>query len=148
MAINTRANTQDISVVKKESEDFKISVPFEKGVSFELCAGIVDKNYPLVEIAQAELMEETGYKVPIDAIKPMFEQHAVGFSGNCSTLFFAEVTDEMKVGKGGGNPHEGEFIELFYLPLDEAKQFIFNNKYPKPASLIAAFGWYFMNNSS
>jgi len=39
------------------------------GLSLELCAGIVDKDKPLVEIAREELQEECGYKVPASALK-------------------------------------------------------------------------------
>uniref|UniRef100_T2MH66 Uridine diphosphate glucose pyrophosphatase NUDT14 n=1 Tax=Hydra vulgaris TaxID=6087 RepID=T2MH66_HYDVU len=147
MAINERVNSENISVLEKKEKELKISVPFEKGVSYELCAGIVDKNCTLVEIAQAEILEETGYQVSIDKIKPLFEYNAVGFSGNLTTVFFAEVTDEMIVNEGGGNKHDGEFIELFYLPIKDAKEFIYNNDYPKTSSVAAAIGWYFLNNS-
>jgi len=39
------------------------------GLSLELCAGIVDKDKPLVEIAREELQEECGYVVPASALK-------------------------------------------------------------------------------
>ncbi len=40
--------------------------PGELGMTFELCAGIVDKDLPLVEIAKEEVEEECGYRVPIE----------------------------------------------------------------------------------
>ena len=39
------------------------------GITTELCAGIVDKNLSLQEIVQEEIMEECGYKVPLDNIE-------------------------------------------------------------------------------
>ena len=39
------------------------SSPGSLGVCLELCAGIVDKKVSLEETAQAELLEECGYKV-------------------------------------------------------------------------------------
>jgi len=45
------------------------SYPPTLGLSLELCAGIVDKDKPLVEIARDELQEECGYKVPASAFK-------------------------------------------------------------------------------
>lgn len=41
--------------------------PAALGLSLELCAGIVDKDLPLVEIAKEELKEECGYEAPVSA---------------------------------------------------------------------------------
>lgn len=43
--------------------------PATLGLSLELCAGIVDKEKPLVEIAREELREECGYEAPVSAFK-------------------------------------------------------------------------------
>jgi len=43
--------------------------PATLGLSLELCAGIVDKDKPLVEIAREELKEECGYEAPISSFK-------------------------------------------------------------------------------
>lgn len=43
--------------------------PAELGITYELCAGIVDKDTSLEQIAQAELLEECGYKVPLDKLE-------------------------------------------------------------------------------
>lgn len=37
------------------------------GLTLELCAGIVDKDISLVEIARDELREECGYEAPVSA---------------------------------------------------------------------------------
>lgn len=39
--------------------------PASLGYTLELCAGIIDKNKPLVQIAQEEVLEECGYSVPL-----------------------------------------------------------------------------------
>ena len=39
--------------------------PISKGVTLELCAGLVDKQCSIVEIAKQEVLEECGYDVPI-----------------------------------------------------------------------------------
>ena len=148
MAVNHKANQNDISEINKDSTELKISAPFQKGVSYELCAGIVDQKRPLIEIAKSEILEETGYDVPLENITKLFQHHAVGYAGNCGTVYYAEVTDDMNVSKGGGNISEGEFIDVMYLPLSEAKDFVFNDDYPKPGSLTAAFCWYFMNHGN
>ena len=39
-----------------------------KEFTYELCAGLVDKDIPLVDIVKEEIDEECGYKVHIDDI--------------------------------------------------------------------------------
>lgn len=41
----------------------------EEGMTLELCAGIMDKDKDVTEMAQAEVLEETGYKVPLENLK-------------------------------------------------------------------------------
>lgn len=43
--------------------------PPKIGVTLELCAGIVDKDLPLVEIAREEVLEECGYDVPVERME-------------------------------------------------------------------------------
>ena len=47
-------------------------VPGSAGVTFELCAGIVDKQCSLIEIAQQEVLEECGYKITTDSLETLF----------------------------------------------------------------------------
>lgn len=42
--------------------------PGSLGVTYELCAGIVDKPLPPEEIAREEILEECGYKVNTENI--------------------------------------------------------------------------------
>ena len=146
MASNHKANQNYTSVTEKDSTNLKITASFEQGVTYELCAGIVDLNIPLIEIAKKEILEETGYDFPLENISKLFQNHEVGFVGNRLTVFYAEVADEMNLSKSGGNVTEGEFIETMYLPLNEARDFVFNDDYVKPSSFVAAFCWYFMKH--
>lgn len=43
--------------------------PAELGITIELCAGIVDKDKSLIQIAKEEVMEECGYDVPLEKIQ-------------------------------------------------------------------------------
>lgn len=43
--------------------------PATLGLSLELCAGIIDKDKSVVEIARDELKEECGYEAPVSAFK-------------------------------------------------------------------------------
>ena len=112
------------------------------GHTYELCAGIVDKNLPLEQIAKEEILEECGYDVALDAIKRVTSYFtSVGFSGARQTMYYAEIDESMRVGAGGGI--EDEEIELFFLPVSEAKRFAFNERYKKTPGLIMAFYWFF-----
>ena len=146
MASNHKANQNYTSVIEKDSTNLTITASFEQGVTYELCAGIVDLKIPLIEIAKKEILEETGYDFPLENISKLFQNHEVGFVGNRLTVFYAEVADEMNLSKSGGNVTEGEFIETMYLPLNEARDFVFNDDYVKPSSFVAAFCWYFMKH--
>lgn len=58
-----------------EPEDRDVDVvdtdkyPAALGVTLELCAGIVDKDKPLVEIAREEVLEECGYHVKLSDLE-------------------------------------------------------------------------------
>lgn len=43
--------------------------PGSLGITYELCAGIVDKKTSLEEIARLEVLEECGYDVPSRSIE-------------------------------------------------------------------------------
>ena len=123
-------------------------VPFSKGVSHECCAGIVEvPNTPLVEIVRSEILEETGYDCPLHNIKRLFEvSDNSGVTSSLEHLYYAEVSDEMKVGEGGGLVEEGEFIDIVYLPLKEAKEFMFRDDVLKTGAEMSAFCWFFWKN--
>eukprot|EP00088_Acartia_fossae_P059346 TRINITY_DN70318_c0_g1_i1.p1 TRINITY_DN70318_c0_g1~~TRINITY_DN70318_c0_g1_i1.p1 ORF type:complete len:175 (-),score=17.22 TRINITY_DN70318_c0_g1_i1:52-576(-) len=73
------------------------------GITIELCAGIVDKNMSLEETAQAEVLEECGYKIGLNNLERIVSfPSSVGSSGDLQTMYFAEVEDTMKVSEGGG----------------------------------------------
>lgn len=43
--------------------------PASLGYTLELCAGIIDKNKPIIEIVREEVLEECGYSVPVSQIE-------------------------------------------------------------------------------
>ena len=96
------------------------------------------------EIAQKEVLEETGYEISTEHLTKLFVHYGVGAVANRMTIFYAEVTDDMKTSQGGGLQDLGEFIELFHLPLSEAKDFVFNDELSKPSGAVAALLWFFM----
>jgi len=112
-----------------------------KGVTVELCAGIVDKDLPLVQIAIEEIEEECGYQVPLEMIERVTSFYtSVGFAGSRQTLYYAEVNEKMHVSEGGGI--EGEQIEVIELPVSEVDHFIFDERIAKTPGLMFAFLWW------
>ncbi|KAG6933266.1 nudix hydrolase 14 [Chelydra serpentina] len=122
-------------------------LPATEGVTYELCAGIVDKpGLSLEEIACNEVLEECGYDVPITNLKRITSYRSgVGVTGSKQTLFYAEVTDQMKTGEGGGQPEEGELIEVVEVPLQDSMKFAFDEDFPKTMGVIFSFMWFQSN---
>jgi UDP-sugar diphosphatase len=117
------------------------------GMSIELCAGIVDKEMSLQQIAQEEIEEECGYVVTLDNVKKLTSFYtSVGFAGSRQTLYYTEVDASMKVSEGGGV--DGELIEVITLPVKEAKSMMYDENIAKTPGLMFAFMWYFdsLNN--
>ncbi len=117
------------------------------GMTVELCAGIVDKELPLVQIAQEEIEEECGFDVGLEALEKITSFHtSVGFAGSKQVLYYVEVDDTMKIHDGGGIDHEQ--IEVIYLPVDDAKLFIYDESIAKSPGLLFAFMWWFEKNET
>uniref|UniRef100_A0A4W5R376 Uridine diphosphate glucose pyrophosphatase NUDT14 n=1 Tax=Hucho hucho TaxID=62062 RepID=A0A4W5R376_9TELE len=123
--------------------------PGSVGMTYELCAGLVDKaDLSLEEIARQEVLEECGYDVPVAKLRRITSYRSgVGVTGAKQTMFYAEVSDENCVGEGGGEPHEGELIEVVKVPLHEAMTFAYDESIPKTMGVIFSFIW-FHNNMS
>ena len=139
-----------ILIYHKEKEAFVLVKQFrpavylnnEEGMTVELCAGIVDKQLSLAQIAQEEIEEECGYAVPLEKIERITSFHtSVGFAGSKQTLYFTQVDEGMKVSEGGGVDHEQ--IEVVYLPLEEAQALIYDENIAKTPGLMFAFMWWF-----
>ncbi len=112
------------------------------GHTIELCAGIVDKDMPLKQIAKEEILEECGYDVALEKIKRVTSYYtSVGFSGAKQTMYYAEIDENMYANEGGGI--DDEDIELFFLPVNDAKTFMFDESYKKTPGLMMAFYWFF-----
>lgn len=123
--------------------------PASAGVTYELCAGLVDKpDLSLEEIARQEVLEECGYDVPASKLKKITSYRSgVGVTGAKQTMFYAEVSDDNCVSPGGGEPREGELIEVVKVPLHEAMTFAYDERIPKTMGVIFSFIW-FHNNMS
>ena len=117
------------------------------GMTHELCAGIVDKDASITQIAKEEILEECGYDVALEKIQRVSSYYtSVGISGAKQTFYFAPVDDTMKLNDGGGL--EEEEIEVLYIPLLKAKEFMMDESYQKTPGLIMSFYWFFENKIS
>jgi len=114
------------------------------GYTYELCAGIVDKDTTNIQIAKEEILEECGYDVDVNTIKEIHTYYtSVGISGSKQTMYYAQCDDSMKVNDGGGL--EEEDIEVVYIKLEDAKEFMINNNFQKTPGLMVGFYWFFEN---
>ena len=111
------------------------------GVTYEICAGIVDKDLPLIEIAREEALEECGYNIPLENIKVENELYSgVGFSGSKQTFYIAHINEDMKVSDGGGI--DDEVLEVFHIDIDKSKDFLSDDSIVKTPGLAYAITKY------
>lgn len=122
--------------------------PPSLAVTLELCAGIVDKPISLAEIAQEEIEEECGYKVPLERVEQIMSYRSgVGTSGALQTLFYVEVTDADKLPTGGGGVDD-EIIEVVEYSVDEARKLTEKgNVLTSPPSFLFGVLWFLTNKA-
>ena len=112
------------------------------GFMYEMCAGIIDKDASNKQIAKEEVSEECGYDISVESLEKVSSFYTnVGISGAKQTIYYAELTEAMKINEGGGLPEED--IEVIYIPLEDAKSFMFDENYQKTSGVIMAFYWFF-----
>lgn len=151
--LNKKRKVGSGNALKEASEDYvavedlsSLFTPGSSGMTYELCAGVVDSESSYKQITKEEILEECGYNVPLDCIEKITSYHSsVGVSGSYQTLFYAEVTDEMLISGGGGSAAEGEMIEVVYIPVEELQTFAFDETKRKTPSLILAVFWFIQN---
>ncbi|PAF53537.1 NUDIX hydrolase [Helicobacter sp. 13S00482-2] len=114
----------------------------QDGYTYELCAGLVDKKDKTIEqIASEEIFEECGYNVKVNDLKKIGSFFAsTGISGSKQTIFFATITEENKLTMGGGI--DDECIDVLFLPLSKAQEFINDESIAKTPALAYAIKWY------
>jgi nudix-type nucleoside diphosphatase (YffH/AdpP family) len=88
------------------------------GFLLEAAAGMLDGADPATR-ALAEAREETGYA--IDHVEPALELYvSPGSTTERIHLFVAEYERAQRCDRGGGNPEEGEDIDVVELDFDDA----------------------------
>lgn len=134
------------------SEDDPHNIDYEKyppsiGVTVELCAGIIDKEKSVKEIAQEEVLEECGYNVPLEKIEEVLVYRSgVGTSSAVQSLFYCEVTDDEKVNQGGGV--DDEIIEIAEYSIEEIEARMKpGNILTSPPSFLFGILWFLTNKA-
>jgi UDP-sugar diphosphatase len=113
----------------------------QDGYTYELCAGLCDKDKSNIEIAKEEILEECGYDVGIDRIKKITSTWAsVGTNAANQTIYYVEVTQKDKVNSGGGI--DDEDIEVVAIKKDKVEDFIFDESVViTPGAKFALMWW-------
>lgn len=121
--------------------------PPSLGVTLELCAGIVDKDKSLIEIASEEVEEECGYVVPVSRLETVLTYRSgVGTSGSLQTMFYCEVTDADRACQGGGV--DGEMIDVVEYSMEEARQLVTQGaSVTSPPSFLLGVLWFLTNKA-
>lgn len=115
--------TREFLFVKQVRIPVLVNNPDTNGEVIEACAGLVDKNKPLAEIAKEEILEELGYDVKIDAVNFIKTiKSSVGTIGSNAHLFYAEVSEKEKVSDGGGL--DSEDIEVVRVSINDIEKFM------------------------
>jgi UDP-sugar diphosphatase len=139
-----------ILIYHKERDSFVLVKQFRPpvfnrtgdGITVEMCAGIIDKDKSLEQIAKEEIEEECGFSVPLESIERITKiLSAVGTSGSSQVIYYAEVDERMRVSQGGGI--EDEQIEVIEIPLSDARTFMYDESVGKTVGLMFAFMWWF-----
>jgi UDP-sugar diphosphatase len=135
---------RDSFVLVKQLRPAVLNANPTNGYMYELCAGIVDKESSLVQIAKEEILEECGYDVPLQSIQRLSSFYtSVGIAGSHQTLYYAEINETMLRNNGGGLIEED--IEVIYLQVSKAREFMFDESYQKTPGMLMAFYWFFDN---
>lgn len=119
--------------------------PASLGITLEFCAGLEDKNIPSEEIAKEEIFEECGYEISTDQLEKIASiANQSETTGARSTFYYCEVTDDMKVSKGGGVI--GENIEVVDMPVSEVLEYANNPEYvSSPINFMYGLYWFLYN---
>jgi ADP-ribose pyrophosphatase len=103
----------------------------------ETVAGIADGDQTGPQVAQRELLEESGYAVsgPLHRIATVYP--SPGASSERIHLYWGEVDATHKVAPGGGLEEEGEDTEVVAIPLNEALAMIASGEIQDAKTILA-----------
>lgn len=129
-----------------DSAELTKKFPPKNAITMELCAGIVDKDLPMIEIAREELIEECGYNVPVERLEEVIRfRSGVGTTGSLQVMYYCEVTDADKV-KGAGGGVDDELIDVEELSIDEVRDMLKQGtEHTSPPAFLFGILWFLTN---
>lgn len=110
--------------------------------SFEIIAGMCEEGMSFEEVAKKEALEEAGYDINPNKLFTFYS--SPGAYTERVHLYFAHITDKDKVADGGGSESENEYIDTFFVDVDDALEMI-NAGQIDDAKTIVGIQW-FKNN--
>lgn len=113
----------------------------DQGWLLEIVAGSMEKGESPSDCVQREVLEETGYRVTNPEPISTFYVSPGGCTERCF-LYYAEVSKDDKIEKGGGLDEENEDIQLVRIPISEITDMLSTLKDGKT---IIAIQWFMMN---
>jgi nudix-type nucleoside diphosphatase (YffH/AdpP family) len=129
------------------AEQFRYST-YGKGQGWllEVVAGMVDGDEAPSDAMRREITEEIGYAVQVlHKINAFYL--SPGGSSERIHLFYASVSRDDRVAKGGGVKYEGEDIRTVMLKTDEALKKMRADELPDAKTLIA-LQWFELNRDN
>lgn len=117
------------------------------GYTYELCAGLLDKcDKSIQEVAAEEVQEECGYQLNPEQLHSVAEFHtSVGTSGAKQYIFYAAVTQNDRILRGGGV--DGEIIQSVLIARADLEAFLHNSSYIKTPGLGFGILWFLQHTT-
>ena len=120
-------------------EEGREAPPLHAGLTYELCAGILDKDKSPEETAAEEVEEECGFcATSLERVSS--HASAIGTQGAPHTIYAATVTSADAIDGGGGGV-DGEAIEVLALPTSSIDAFISDDSIVRSAGLMFGLLW-------
>lgn len=118
-----------------------LNADLSSGYTYELCAGLADKNMEIEKIMVEEIFEECGYEISVENLQKIGVFHGgTSMHGNVNHLFFAEISQKDFRHAGGGI--DDECIDVIALPLQYSLEFAHDDEIAKTTGLSFAITWY------
>eukprot|EP00879_Flechtneria_rotunda_P008604 GHRR01009016.1.p1 GENE.GHRR01009016.1~~GHRR01009016.1.p1 ORF type:complete len:266 (+),score=78.55 GHRR01009016.1:224-1021(+) len=114
------------------------------GLTYELCAGIVDKpGKTLQQVCCEEVLEEVGYQLEPEHLVSCAGSivSSAGITGASQAMFYAEVNEGMRACPDGGTRAAKERVEALALPLDAVHAFVADDMLAKTPGLCFGLLW-------
>ncbi|KAF5301149.1 hypothetical protein FQA39_LY10827 [Lamprigera yunnana] len=134
--------------IKLRNDEINVQqFPLSLGVTLEFCTGIVDKNLSSGEVAMEKVLEECGYNVPVSSLEKVSTcRSGVGTTGSKQTMFYCEVTDNMKVCEYGGI--DKELVEIVEMSMAEIKEYIAKSDVQSPPGFMYGLYWFLLHKAT